>query len=122
MRPLGSDLLWIVLASLLPACWVVTSVTLSLYQQDWISATLLIVTCAALVGGILVSGALAREVRRGIGDLAAEARMLGGGSAAARLGAAVGELQAVADALHEAAARVADRAQSPSQAEAHRPA
>lgn len=106
-RPLAVHLLWPVLASLVPACWVVASVTMSVFERDWISATLLVVTSTALGGGIFVSAALARELRRAVGDLAIEAGMLGRGRAVARLSLAVGELQAVADALHAAAARAA---------------
>ena len=111
-RPLAIHLLWLVLASLVPACWVVASVTMSLFERDWISATLLIVTSTALVGGIVVSAALARELKHAVGDLAIEAGMLGGGRAVARLSVAVGELQAVADGLHAAAARVSDAEKS----------
>jgi hypothetical protein len=123
-RPFGTYLLWIVLASLAPVCWIVGSVTMSLYERDWMSATLLVVTSTALVAGILVSGALAREVRRAIGDLTVEAGMLGGGRAVARLSLAIGELQAVADGLHAAAARAAGpSAEAPSpRAEARRAA
>ena len=81
---------------------------MSLFERDWISATLLIVTSTALIGGIVVSAALARELKHAVGDLAIEANMLGGGRAVARLSLAVGELQAVADALHATAARLAD--------------
>jgi hypothetical protein len=106
-RPLALHLLWLVLASLVPVCWVVASLTTSLFERDWMSATLLIVTSTALIGGIVVSAALARELKHAIGDLAIEAGMLRGG-AVARLGRAVGDLQAVADALHAATARVTD--------------
>jgi len=115
IRPLGAHLPWLVLAGLVPACWIVASVTMRLYERDWMSATLLVVTAGALVAGILVSGALAREVRRALGDLAAEAGMVRGGRAVARLERAIGELQAAADALHDAAARAAGGPASPRQ-------
>lgn len=107
-RPLAVHLLWLVLASLVPACWVIASLTTSLFERDWMSATLLIVTSTALVGGIVVSAALARELKHAMGDLAIEAGMLGRGQAVARLSRAVGELQAIADGLQAAAARVTD--------------
>lgn len=104
-RPLALHLLWLVLASLVPACWFAASVATSVFNRDWTSAMALVGGGMALVAGLFVSVALGRELKRAVDDLAVEAGMLSRARTAVRLHLAIGELQAVADALNAAAAR-----------------
>jgi hypothetical protein len=103
-RPLHRHLLWLVLASAVPAAWVAAALAASVAEPGATSAFMLLMGAIALVAGAYLSVALARDLRNSLDDLAADVRTLKSGVPLARLGTGVREVAAIAEALRAASA------------------
>jgi hypothetical protein len=105
-RPLRRHLLWLVLASAVPAAWAAAALAATVARPSAASALALLTGAVALAAGAYASLLLARGLRNSLDDLAADARMLNSGSPLARLGTNVRELAAIAEALAAASVPV----------------
>ena len=105
-RPLARELLFLVLASAVPSASVAAALAASAYDLGWRNALTLLMGGTALAVGIYVSCLIARDLRKALEDLAADARMLSRATPIARLEPAVRELADIAEALEAASARL----------------
>jgi len=102
-RKLSAYLFWLVLASLVPACWVAAALTRLVFDPGWQGANMLVMGAAAFAGGVGITLGLARDLARAIALLAAETDVMVRGAPTARLLAAVRELNMAGEALEIAA-------------------
>lgn len=102
-HPLAHDLVVLVLASAVPAAAVAAALAASAYDPACPNALMLVLSAVALAAGVYCSCLIARGLRLGLEDIAADARMLERGRPLARLEPRLRELAAIAEALAGAA-------------------